>query len=174
MPGQRADASPEAPLTDAAQVLEADSALIQRILPHRYPFLMIDRVHSIEPRRGAVGVKNVTVNEPHFQGHFPGTPIMPGVLFVEAMGQTAGVLVGLGEALIDTGFLIYLMSVEKAKFRRMVVPGDTVELPVEIIRQGSRVLRFRGRAEVRGEVVAEAEFTAMIDRSTGKGGADAG
>ena len=156
-------------MTDASAVREADIGLIQRILPHRYPFLMIDRVRDIERGRSATGLKNVTVNEPHFVGHFPGHPIMPGVLFIEAMGQTAGVLVGLSEDMIDTGFLIYLMSVEKAKFRRMVVPGDAVELPVEITRQGSRVLRFAGRALVRGEVVAEAEFTAMIDRSTGRG-----
>ncbi len=149
---------------------EADIGLIQRILPHRYPFLMIDRVRDIAPGRIATGVKLVTVNEPHFQGHFPTAPIMPGVLLVEAMGQTAGVLVGLGERLIDTGFLIYLMSIEKAKFRRMVVPGDVLELPVEITRQGSRVLRFRGRAQVRGETVAEAEFTAMIDRASGGAG----
>ena len=146
---------------------EADIGLIQRILPHRYPFLMIDRVRDIAAGRMATGVKLVTANEPHFQGHFPQAPIMPGVLFVEAMGQTAGVLVGLSERLIDTGMLIYLMSVEKAKFRRMVGPGDVVEMPVEITRQGSRVLRFRGRALVGGELVAEAEFTAMIDRSTG-------
>lgn len=148
---------------------EADIGLIQRILPHRYPFLMIDRVREIEAGRSATGVKLVTINEPHFQGHFPAAPIMPGVLFVEAMGQTAGVLVGLSEGMIDTGFLIYLMSVEKAKFRRMVRPGDVVELPVEITRAGSRVLRFSGRALVEGTVVAEAEFTAMIDRSTGEG-----
>ena len=153
--------------TDAATRTEADIDLIQRILPHRYPFLMIDRVRGIELGRCATGVKNVTVNEPHFQGHFPGTPIMPGVFFIEAMGQTAGVLIGLGEELIDTGMLIYLMSIERAKFRRMVRPGDVVELPVEIARHGSRVLRFRGRALVGGSVVAEAEFTAMIDRASG-------
>ena len=156
-------------MSDASVPPEADIGLIQRILPHRYPFLMIDRVRDIERGRSATGIKNVTVNEPHFQGHFPSAPIMPGVLFIEAMGQTAGVLVGLSEELIDTGFLIYLMSIEKAKFRRMVVPGDVVDLPVAITRQGSRVLRFAGRALVRGEVVAEAEFTAMIDRTTGRG-----
>ena len=154
-------------MSDETPVTEADIDLIQRILPHRYPFLMIDRVRDIEPGRSAVGVKLVTINEPHFQGHFPGTPIMPGVLFVEAMGQTAGVLTGVSEGLLDTGFLIYLMSVEKAKFRRMVRPGDVVELPVEVVRKGSRVLRFSGRALVDDVVVAEAEFTAMIDRSSG-------
>ena len=162
------DDATDAPTGVEAVPREADIGLIQRILPHRYPFLMIDRVRDIEPGRSATGVKLVTVNEPHFQGHFPGTPIMPGVLFVEAMGQTAGVLVGLGEGLIGTGMLIYLMSIEKAKFRRMVVPGDVVELPVEITRQGSRVLRFRGAARVGGETVAEAEFTAMIDRASAK------
>ena len=146
---------------------EADIDLVQRILPHRPPFLMIDRVRDIVPGRSAVGIKMVTAGEPHFQGHFPGRPIMPGVLFIEAMGQTAGVLVGLGEALVDTGMLIYLMSIERAKFRRMVRPGDALELPVEITRAGSRVLRFKGRATVAGELVAEAEFTAMVDRSSG-------
>lgn len=151
---------------DPAARTEADIGLIQRILPHRYPFLMIDRVRDIEIGRRATGLKMVTVNEPHFQGHFPGNPIMPGVFFIEAMGQTAGVLFALGEDLIDTGMLIYLMSIEKAKFRRMVVPGDAVELPVEVTRRGSRVMRFHGRALVDGEMVAEAEFTAMVDRSS--------
>lgn len=146
----------------------ADIDLITRILPHRPPFLMIDRVVEIDPsgERGT-GIKNVTMNEPHFQGHFPGKPIMPGVLFIEAMGQTAGVLVGLAQDLADSGMLIYLMSVEKAKFRRMVRPGDQVRMPVEMTRRGSRVLRFAGRATVEGELVAEAEFTAMLDRASG-------
>lgn len=160
-------------MDDAARTLPeaADIDLVQRILPHRPPFLMIDRVVDIDPAgRRAVGLKGVTVNEPHFAGHFPGRPIMPGVLFIEAMGQTAGVLVGLAQNLVGSGMLIYLMSVEKAKFRRMVRPGDQVRMPVEMLRHGSRVLRFGGRAEVDGELVAEAEFTAMIDRSSGHDG----
>ena len=147
----------ESPRTDA------DIALIQRILPHRYPFLLVDRVVDITERT-ATGIKNVTVNEPHFQGHFPGRPIMPGVTIVEAMGQTAGVMVGVGQDLIGTGFLIYFMGIEKARFRRMVVPGDVLKMHVEITRGGSKVLRFHGRAEVDGELAAEADFMAMIDR----------
>ena len=141
---------------------EADIALIQRILPHRYPFLLVDRVVDIT-ERSATGIKNVTVNEPHFQGHFPAQPIMPGVTIVEAMGQTAGVMVGVSRNLIGTGLLIYFMGIEKARFRRMVRPGDVLKMHVESTRAGSKVLRFSGRAEVDGELAAEADFMAMID-----------
>ena len=152
-------------MADDSPSTEADIALIQRILPHRYPFLLVDRVVDITDRT-ATGIKNVTFNEPHFQGHFPGRPIMPGVTIVEAMGQTAGVMVGVGQNLVGTGFLIYFMGIEKARFRRMVVPGDVLRLHVEITRGGSKVLRFQGRAEVEGELAAEAEFMAMIDRKS--------
>ena len=150
-------------MPDETRRTEADIALIQRILPHRYPFLLVDRVIDITDR-SATGIKNVSINEPHFQGHFPDRPIMPGVTIVEAMGQTAGVMVGVSQDLVGTGFLIYFMGIEKARFRRMVVPGDVLRLHVEAIRAGSKVLRFHGRAEVEGELAAEAEFMAMIDR----------
>ena len=144
----------------------ADIQLIQRILPHRYPFLLVDKVVDIDGYKSARGIKNVTMNEPHFQGHFPGTPIMPGVTIVEAMAQTSGVLLGVGMDMIDTELLIYFMSIDKCKFRRKVVPGDVLEMQVETLRgkPGGKIFKFFGRATVDGEVAAEAEFTAMVDR----------
>ncbi|WGH78740.1 3-hydroxyacyl-ACP dehydratase FabZ [Jannaschia ovalis] len=144
---------------------EADIHLIQRIIPHRYPFLLIDKVRDIEPNVSATGIKNVTFNEPHFQGHFPGTPIMPGVTIIEAMAQTAAVLVGISQNLIDTGFLVYFMGIDNAKFRRKVVPGDVLELRLEVLRgkPGGKVWRFKGVGSVEGEMAAEAELMAMLD-----------
>jgi len=143
----------------------ADIDLIKRIIPHRYPFLMVDRVREINGATSAVGVKNVTFNEPHFQGHFPEAPIMPGVTIVEAMAQTAAVMVGMAQDVADKGFLIYFLAIDRCKFRNKVVPGDVLELHVETVRGGSRIWRFKGRGLVRGNLVAQAEFTAMIDRS---------
>ena len=141
----------------------ADITLIQRIIPHRYPFLLVDRVIDIDGIKSATGLKNVSFNEPHFQGHFPGAPIMPGVTIIEAMAQTAAVMVGVAQDMADKDFLIYFMAIEKAKFRRKVVPGDVLHLHVETKRSGSKIWKFAGRAEVEGELAAEAEFTAMID-----------
>ena len=141
----------------------ADIQLIQRILPHRYPFLMVDRVESIDGTKSAVGIKNVTVNEPHFTGHFPQMPVMPGILLVEAMAQTAAVMVGVANDLADKSMLVYFMGIDGVKFRRMVRPGDTVTLAIETRRGGGRVWKFAGRATVDGELAAEAEFTAMMD-----------
>ena len=146
---------------------EADIGLIQRILPHRYPFLLVDRVRDIVPATRAVGIKNVTVNEPHFQGHFPGVPIMPGVTIVEAMAQTSAVLVGLTLDLVDKNPLVYFMSIDEAKFRRMVTPGDILELHVSVTRHRREVWKFEGRAMVAGKLAAEARFSAMIDRRGG-------
>ena len=145
----------------------ADIALIQRVLPHRYPFLLIDRVRDIVAGTSAVGVKNVTVNEPHFTGHFPGVPIMPGVMVIEAMAQTSAVMVALTLDLVDKEPLVYFMSIEEAKFRRMVVPGDVLELHVTVKRQRGEVWKFDGRAMVDGKVAAQATFAAMIDRRGG-------
>ena len=147
------------------ELLRADIQMIQRILPHRYPFLLVDKVEEIAGTQSAVGYKNVTMNEPHFQGHFPGTPIMPGVTLVEAMGQTAGVMIGVGGDLVDREALIYFMSIDKCKFRRKVVPGDVVELEIKTLRgkPGGKMWRFAGRALVEGEVAAEAEIAAMLD-----------
>lgn len=151
-------------MTDAAP-LSADIDLIQRIIPHRYPFLLIDKVRDIVPFESAVGIKNVTFNEPHFQGHFPGAPIMPGVTIIEAMAQAAAVLVGVASDLADKDFLVYFMGIDKAKFRRKVVPGDVLELHITVTRgkPGGKVWRFAGRAEVEGDLACEAEFTAMMD-----------
>jgi 3-hydroxyacyl-[acyl-carrier-protein] dehydratase len=147
----------------------ADIDLIQRLLPHRYPFLMIDKVRDIVPFTSAVGIKNVTCNEPHFQGHFPGVPIMPGVTIIEAMAQTAAVMVGVSSDYADKDLLVYFMGIDGAKFRRKVVPGDVLELAVEVTRgkPGGKVWKFAARATVEGELAAECSFTAMMDMSTG-------
>ena len=142
---------------------DADLTLIQRIIPHRYPFLLIDKVRAIVPSTSALGIKNVTFNEPHFQGHFPGAPIMPGVMIIEAMAQTAAVLVGITLDLVDKQPLVYFMNIDGCKFRRKVVPGDVLELDVTVKRGGGKVWKFFGIGRVDGEMAAEAEFTAMID-----------
>jgi len=159
----------DTPVTDtpvtSPPVTDADIQLIQRILPHRFPFLLVDRVTQIAGIASAVGLKNVTMNEPHFQGHFPGQPIMPGVTIVEAMAQTAAVMVGATLGLTDGKLLIYFMSIDNCKFRRKVIPGDQLRMQVTTLRgkPGGKVWRFGGRALVGDELAAEAEFTAMID-----------
>jgi 3-hydroxyacyl-[acyl-carrier-protein] dehydratase len=142
-----------------------DLAMIQRILPHRYPFLLVDKVIDMVQFKSAVGIKNVTFNEPHFQGHFPGEPIMPGVMIVEALAQTSAVLVGHSMAAADDNVSVYFMSIDKCKFRRKVVPGDIMQLRVETLRgkPGGKVWKFLGQAVVEETVAAEAEFTAMIN-----------
>ncbi|GAW35621.1 3-hydroxyacyl-[acyl-carrier-protein] dehydratase FabZ [Roseovarius sp. A-2] len=143
----------------------ADIHLIQRLIPHRYPFLLVDKVVDIDGFQRARGLKNVTMNEPHFQGHFPGKPIMPGVTIIEAMAQTAAVMVGCALGMEDREMLVYFMAIERAKFRRMVVPGDVLEMKLETLRgkPGAKVWKFSGVAEVAGEMAAEVEFTAMMD-----------
>ncbi len=141
----------------------ADIELIQRIIPHRYPFLLVDKVRDIVPGKSAVGIKNVTFNEPHFQGHFPGVPIMPGVTIIEAMAQTSAIVVGITLDLIDKPLLVYFMSIDRCKFRRKVVPGDVLEMHIEVLRGGTKIWKFHGVAKVDGAVAAEADFTAMID-----------
>ena len=149
----------------SSQSLSADIQLIQRILPHRYPFLLVDKVVDINATQSAKGLKNVTMNEPHFQGHFPGNPIMPGVTIIEAMAQTAAVMVGTALYLADKELLIYFMAIDKCKFRRKVVPGDVLEMQLTTLRgkPGGKVWKFGGVASVEGEMAAEAEFTAMMD-----------
>lgn len=151
-------------MTDAPAT-EADIQMIRRIIPHRYPFLLVDRVRDIVPNVSAVGLKNVTYNEPYFLGHFPDEPVMPGVTIVEAMAQTAGIMVGVSNDLADKAFGVYFMAIDKCKFRRKVIPGDQLLMHVEVIRgkPGAKVWKFAGRAEVDGELAAEAEFTAMMD-----------
>ena len=145
------------------QIREADLALIQRIIPHRYPFLLIDKVRDIIAGESCIGIKNVTNNEPHFQGHFPDMPIMPGVMIIEAMAQTSGILVGVTLGLVDKQAKVFFMGVDAVKFRRKVVPGDVLELHVKAVRGGGRVWKFEGRAMVEGELATEATFTAMFD-----------
>jgi 3-hydroxyacyl-[acyl-carrier-protein] dehydratase len=135
---------------------------ILKMLPHRYPFLMIDRLEEIVGDESAVGIKNVTANEPFFQGHFPGKPIMPGVLIVEAMAQTAAVLVVNSIGKQVEGSLVYFMSVENARFRKMVVPGDQLRVHVERIHKRGNVWKFKGEGRVDGVICAEATYTAMI------------
>ena len=135
---------------------------IMEMIPHRYPFLLIDRVIELVPDESAVGIKNVTINEPFFQGHFPRQPVMPGVLLIEAMAQTAAVLVVEtleGEA---AGKLVYFMTVDNARFRRPVTPGDQVQVKVIKIKNRRNVWRFKGEAKVGEQLMAEAEFSAMI------------
>lgn len=143
----------------------ADIDLIKRVIPHRYPMLLVDKVVEIDHGKSAVGIKNVTFNEPHFNGHFPSTPIMPGVLIVEAMAQTASVMVALSLDLVDKDMLVYFMGIDKCKFRRKVVPGDVLRMHVEVMRggPGSKVWKMNGVARVDGEVAVEVQFTAMID-----------
>ena len=134
---------------------------IMQMIPHRYPFLLIDRVKEIIPDSSAVGIKNVTMNEPFFQGHFPDHPIMPGVLLIEAMAQTSAVLVikTTGDVV---GKVVYFMTVDNARFRKPVQPGDQVELHVEKIRNRGNVWKFRGKAKVDGQLMSEATYSAMI------------
>lgn len=132
------------------------------MIPHRYPFLMIDRVEDINLDVRAVGIKNVTINEPYFQGHFPGHPVMPGVLIVEAMAQTAAVLVVATMGEEAEGKLVYFMSVDQARFRKTIGPGDRVEIHVEKQRNRGNVWKFTGKAIVDGALMAEAVFAAMI------------
>ncbi len=132
---------------------------VQDILPHRYPFLLVDRILEIEQGKRAVGLKNVTINEPFFSGHFPGNPIMPGVLIVEAMAQVAGILAFRSGVQGDT---VYFMSIEKAKFRRPVVPGDQLRFEITTLQHRGNVWKFSGAATVDEKLVSEAEFTAMV------------
>jgi len=148
-----------------ANTLSATSVDILRIMemiPHRYPFLMIDKVIDIVPDASAVGVKNVTINEPFFAGHFPRRPVMPGVLIIEAMAQTAAVLVVQTLGSQSEGKLVYFMSVDEARFRKPVMPGDTLYIHVTKERNRRNVWKFRGEAKVNGTLVAEAVYAAMI------------
>jgi 3-hydroxyacyl-[acyl-carrier-protein] dehydratase len=135
---------------------------IMELIPHRYPFLMIDRVEDIRLDVSAVGIKNVTINEPFFQGHFPDRPIMPGVLIVEAMAQTAAVFVVETLDRAAAGKLVYFMTIDEARFRKPVVPGDTLRILVSKLRNRRNVWKFRGEARVGSKLVADATFSAMI------------
>ncbi len=143
-------------------LLELDLAKIMELIPHRYPFLFIDKVTGLVPGERSVGIKNVTINEPFFVGHFPNQPIMPGVLLVEAMAQTAGVTVMAAKDSSDQTPMVYFMTVDSARFRKPVVPGDVVELHVEKLRTRGAVWKFKGAAMVESVLKAEAVFSAMI------------
>lgn len=155
----------EADATDKS-VTEADTLRITQMIPHRYPFLMIDRVTEMLAGKRAVGIKNVSINEPFFQGHFPGAPVMPGVLIVEAMAQTAAVLVVHTLGSSAEGKLVYFMTIDNCRFRRPVYPGD--RLTIEVLKERNRgpVWRFQGIAKVEDKVVAEAVFAAMVREDT--------
>lgn len=146
----------------APTTTSADINRIMEMIPHRYPLLLIDRVEHIEKDIRAVGIKNVTFNEPHFTGHFPQRPIMPGVLIIEAMAQTSAVLVVETLGTEAEGKLVYFMSIDECKFRKPVVPGDRLELHVTKDRSRGNVWRFKGEGKVDGVKVAEATFSAMI------------
>jgi 3-hydroxyacyl-[acyl-carrier-protein] dehydratase len=148
--------------TMGAEVGAADLERIKRMIPHRDPFLLLDRVRDIRKGHSAVGVKLLTGREDFFAGHFPGEPIMPGVLMVEALAQTAGVLVVDTLGMIDQNLLVYFMTVDKTRFRRRVVPGETLEFHATILRGRGKVWKFWGEARVGDEIAAEAEYSAMI------------
>jgi 3-hydroxyacyl-[acyl-carrier-protein] dehydratase len=138
-----------------------EQAEIQALLPHRYPFLLVDRVLELELDRRIVGIKNVTVNEPFFQGHFPGRPVMPGVLILEAMAQVGGLLAfkSLGPSMKP---VVYLTGVDGAKFRKPVVPGDRIRFEIDVVKKRPPFWKMQGKALVETELVCEAEVTAMV------------
>jgi 3-hydroxyacyl-[acyl-carrier-protein] dehydratase len=149
-------------MKDVVTKLEAaDIAVVLKLLPHRYPFLLIDRVIEMQGEDRGIGIKNVTINEPHFQGHFPNNPVFPGVLMIEGMAQTAGVLC-IAATQSTQPKSVYFLTIDKAKFRKPVLPGDTIEYHMTKLAQRKTMWWYRGVAKVAGQVVAEAEVGAMI------------
>lgn len=148
--------------TEATNIGPFDIGRVMAALPHRYPMLLVDRVEELIPDRSIRAIKAVTINEQFFQGHFPGRPIMPGVLIVEALAQAAGVLAVESLGLAGSGKLVYFMSIDGVKFRKPVEPGVLMSLEVEFLQKRSRVCKFAGKAKIDGELAAECEFTAMI------------
>src|SRR3982075_1564712 len=150
-------------MNEAATTLEAaDIATILKALPHRYPFLMVARIIHMRGDEFAIGIKNVTINEPQFLGHFPGNPVFPGVLLIEGMAQTAGAICVMALPSAGRPQLVYFLTIDKAKFRKPVVPGDTIEYHMKKLSQRKTMWWFRGEAKVAGQLVAEAEVGAMI------------
>ena len=147
---------------EKARMADIDILRIMQMIPHRYPILMIDRVVDVVLGESAVGIKNVSINEPYFQGHFPTRPVMPGVLIIEAMAQTSAVLVVSTLGPDAEGKLVYFMTVDEARFRKPVTPGDVVHIHVSKQRQRANVWKFKGEAKVNGVLVAEAIYSAMI------------
>jgi 3-hydroxyacyl-[acyl-carrier-protein] dehydratase len=149
-------------MNEAVTTLEtADISVVLKLLPHRYPFLMVDRVIDIRGDEHGIGIKNVSINEPHFQGHFPGNPVFPGVLMIEGMAQTAGVLC-IAATSSTQPKSVFFLTIDKAKFRKPVLPGDTIEYHMNKINKRRNMWWYRGEAKVAGEIVAEAELGAMI------------
>ena len=146
----------------SASIGPLDIKRVMAALPHRYPMLLVDRVESLDPEKGIVAIKAVSMNEEFFQGHFPGRPIMPGVLQVEALAQAAGVLAVESLGLAGSGKLVYFMAIDEAKFRTPVEPGVLLRLEVEFIQKRTSVCKFAGRAMIGDKLAAEASFTAMI------------
>ncbi len=147
----------------AGQVFESyDIQRLLELLPHRYPFLLVDRIVEARADEYGVGIKNVTINEPHFQGHFPERPVMPGVLLIEGMAQTAGALCVASQAVGSKPSVVYLMTIDKAKFRKPVVPGDQVRFHMTRTAKRRNMWWFRGEAKVDGVLVCEAEVSAML------------
>lgn len=144
------------------EIKKIDIGRIMEMLPHRYPFLLVDRILELTPGESAVGLKNVTMNEPQFQGHFPDTPVMPGVLIIEAMAQTAALVVVETFGETAEGKLVYFMTIDEARFRRPVYPGDALHIHVEKQHARRNVWKFRGEAKVDGKLCAEAVYSAMI------------
>jgi len=142
------------------QLEAADIAVVLKMLPHRYPFLMVDRIIDIRGDEHGIGIKNVTINEPHFQGHFPGNPVFPGVLMIEGMAQTAGVLCIAAMGAKPSS--VFFLTIDKAKFRKPVRPGDTIEYHMDRITRRKSMWWYRGEAKVAGQVVAEAQVGAML------------
>jgi len=139
-----------------------EPAELLKLLPHRYPFLLVDRIIEVNADESCIGIKNVTFNEPFFQGHFPNRPVMPGVLMIEGMAQTAGAICSKSIGLEDAAPNVFFLTVDKAKFRKPVLPGDTIEYHMKKIQQRRTMWWFKGEAKVRGELVCEAEVGAMI------------
>lgn len=144
------------------KVLSIDIQEIIKLLPHRYPFLLVDRILEVEPQKRIVGIKNVTINEPFFQGHFPGRPIMPGVLIVEAMAQTGGVLAFFSLPEEERNRDVFFLAIDKVKFRRPVLPGDQIRMEVQLIKQRRLVWGLAGKTFVGDDLACEAEFLAML------------
>jgi 3-hydroxyacyl-[acyl-carrier-protein] dehydratase len=149
-------------MNEATTIDAVGIADILKALPHRYPFLLVDRITQVRGDDFAVGIKNVTVNEPQFQGHFPGNPVFPGVLILEGMAQTAGVICVRAIGAAERPQLVYFLTVDKAKFRKPVTPGDVMEYHVTKINHRRNMWWYRGEAKVNGHIVAEAELGAMI------------
>lgn len=149
-------------MSDATTLEAFDIQKILASLPHRYPFLLVDRIVSIDGDRSCIGIKNVTINEPHFMGHFPGRPVMPGVLIIEGMAQTAGAICIAAQSAEGPPPVVYFMTIDKAKFRKPVLPGDRLEYHMTRVNQRRTMHWFSGRAMVDGQVVCEAEISAML------------